>query len=180
MELVRLQMVRHGWQNLPDHHLPAGFRVHWFRPGDEDLWCELQALSDRYSEISRAVFEKAFASRRAELGKRQLFLVSETGIPVGTATAWTDDDFGGEQWGQVHWVAVLPEWQGRGLSKPLLSQVCRRLQDLGENRAYLNTADVRIPAINLYLYFGFRPKVRTEEEKMAWSRIEPDLRYSLS
>jgi GNAT superfamily N-acetyltransferase len=90
---------------------------------------------------------------------------------IGTGAAWFDDDFGGARIGRVHWVAILPEYQGRGLSKPLLSAICRRLRELGHGRAYLATASARSRAIQLYLRFGFVPLTRNEAERAIWDQI---------
>jgi GNAT superfamily N-acetyltransferase len=85
----------------------------------------------------------------------------------------------GREYGRVHWVAIVPEWQRHGLAKPLLTVVCQRLQELGHERAYLTTAPERIPAINLYLSFGFVPEVRSDEALRAWKEIEVKFGRSL-
>jgi GNAT superfamily N-acetyltransferase len=105
------------------------------------------------------------------LPERQLFLLDCEGVAVGTATAWFNNDYRGEKCGRIHWVAIVPEHQGRGLSKPLLSAACRRLEELGHHKAYLVTSSVRIPAISLYLRFGFAPDVRSDEDKKVWNEI---------
>lgn len=74
---------------------------------------------------------------------------------MGTAAAWTYDEFRGPEWGRVHWVAVAGKYQGRGLSKPLLSIVLRRMVDLGHTAAYLTTDRARPVAVALYRSFGF-------------------------
>jgi len=75
------------------------------------------------------------------------------------------------RWGRVHWMAILPEYQGRGLGKVLLTTICRRLSDLGHKQAYLHTSVARIPALKLYLRFGFEPAVRNAEEQAAWQNV---------
>jgi GNAT superfamily N-acetyltransferase len=62
----------------------------------------------------------------------------------------------------VHWLAVLPAFQGRGLGKALMTVVCQRLRDLGHQRACLSTLIARGAALELYRQFGFRP-LRAEE-----------------
>jgi ribosomal protein S18 acetylase RimI-like enzyme len=73
---------------------------------------------------------------------------------VGTVTAW-EGSFEGERMGRVHWLAVVPEEQGKGLGALLLSVACERLRLLGFERAYLVTSPLRTAAIRLYKRFGF-------------------------
>ena len=68
-------------------------------------------------------------------------------------------------------MAILPEFQGRGLGKALLATICRRLRELGHERAYLHTSAARMAAIQLYLQFGFAPVARNAAEAAAWKRI---------
>jgi GNAT superfamily N-acetyltransferase len=55
----------------------------------------------------------------------------------------------------VHWVAIVPECQGIGLGKALMTLLCQRLRELGHDQAYLFTSSERVSAIRLYLRFGF-------------------------
>lgn len=79
----------------------------------------------------------------------------------------------------MHWVAIAPQAQGRGLSKPLLAAVCRRIRELGDDRAQLGTSTWRIPAVNLYLHFGFVPHIRHDEDRAAWRGIESYLKTEI-
>ena len=91
---------------------------------------------------------------------------------VGLGTLLTTGTlYKGLAWGRIHWVAIVPEFQGRGLAKPLLTAVMNRMVELGHQRARLATATQRLPAINLYLKFGFLPDPRNEEELSAWEEI---------
>ena len=60
--------------------------------------------------------------------------------------------------GRIHWVGIIPAFQGQGLSKPLLSAALARLT-LDYRRAYLTTETTSYREINLYLSFGFMPDV---------------------
>lgn len=128
----------------------------------------------------------------------QFFLVEDaTERAVGTATAWQTKhhaaysdmltkssywaaslespdstvrriDLGRD--GLIHWVAIDPEFQGRGLSKPLLAAVLRSLGPAGLKctTATLGTGSGRPQAIPLYLSFGFEPMVFGAEDWGAW------------
>ncbi|CAE7213098.1 ARIA [Symbiodinium natans] len=135
--------------------------------------------------------------------RHQFFIVEEsTGRAVGTATAWltkhhaayTDMLTTSRYWaasltspegeagprqvdlnadGLVHWVAVHPEYQGRGLSKPLLAAVLQGLGSAGRccKTATLGTGSGRPQAIPLYLSFGFEPMVFGAEDLRAWREL---------
>ncbi len=160
-------MTRPDLEGLPEFALPADFRIDPYAPGAERDWLAIHHRSDRYNTFTEETFAHQFGEDEATLRQRQFYLRAPGGARIGTATAWFDHDSPlGD--GQVHWVAILPEWQGRGLAKPLLSRVCTRLRDLGHRRAFLKTASARIPAIRLYIKFGFAGHPRNEEERQFW------------
>ncbi|MCP4453411.1 MAG: GNAT family N-acetyltransferase, partial [Planctomycetes bacterium] len=84
-------------------------------------------------------------------------------------------DYQGTSYGRVHWVAIIPKMQGHGLSKPLTSTICHRMQALGHAQAYLTTSTTRYGAINLYHQFGFVPVISTTEEQEVWDELFPKL-----
>jgi GNAT superfamily N-acetyltransferase len=53
----------------------------------------------------------------------------------------------------------------------LLATICQRLREQGHERAYLHTSAARMPAIRLYLRFGFAPVARNAAEAAAWKDI---------
>src|SRR5207247_2537544 len=141
--------------DIPRFPLPPGYRMRGFQPGDEEKWFRLQAAADHLNEITRDLFQRQFGADETLLAERQYYLTDAGGDAIGTGTAWFNDNFQGEKFGRVHRLAVLPEHQGRGLGKALLTTFCRRLRELGHERAYLSTETVRLAAIGLYLRFGF-------------------------
>jgi GNAT superfamily N-acetyltransferase len=169
--LVRITMLREHLEDLPHFPLPSPFSVRYYEPGDVDTWLRIQHAAEVHRPLDRTVFDRAFGPDEAALGARQCFLCGPDREAIGTATAWFDHDYHGRPYGRVHWVAILPAWQGQGLSKPLLCEVCNRLRQLHHQRAYLVTHTARIPAIRLYLRFGFRPDIRTDEDALAWDEV---------
>lgn len=170
-ELVPICMVLPTLENLPGFAPPRNWSVRWYQPGDEAVWFRIQLAAERQHEITLKLFRQQFGQEQRLLGERQCYLLDPRGQPAGTATAWFDDNFEGGRWGRVHWVAILPRHQGQGLGSLLMTAVCHRLRALGHTRAFLRTSANRIPAIKLYLRFGFEPHPRSAEEERLWRGI---------
>lgn len=169
-----LRMKRDHMTDLPAYALPAAYACRWYRPGDERQWVGLQSRADLYNAIDLDLYEGQFGLDAGRLAARQAFLIAPDGEVVGTASAWFDEP--DETLGRLHWVAIVPEYQGLGLAKPLLSLVCARLAALGHRRACLTTSSARVPALNLYLKFGFVPEIRHDDDRRAWSELAAVLR----
>jgi GNAT superfamily N-acetyltransferase len=170
---ISVHMIRDSLDDIPDYPLPSGYSAHWHQPGNGGLWVDVQSRAEGYLEITAKLFVEQFGSDPRPLAERQCFLCDARGRAIGTATAWFDDDYCGQPYGQLHWVAIVPEAQGQGLAKPLLSIVLTRMADLGHTRCYLGTSTARIPAINLYRKFGFVPHVRNADELAVWREMQP-------
>jgi len=170
---ILVYMIRDNLDGIPNYPLPAGYSTRWHRPGDERLWVDVQSRAEGYLEITPELFVEQFGSDPQPLAERQCFLCDARGKAIGTATAWFNDDYCGQPYGQLHWVAIVPEAQGRGLAKPLLNIVLNRMADLGHTRCYLGTSTARIPAVNLYCKFGFIPHVRNEDDLAVWREMRP-------
>lgn len=161
-------MIRGNLEGIPQHTLPGGYSFRWYRHGDREVWVRIHELAERYTPTTAEVYDAQFEKNEIELARRQAFLLDANGNEIGTATAWFHDDYHGQQWGRIHWVAIVPEHQGKGLARPLLTTVCNRLVELDHKRAYLVTGTVRLPAINLYLSYGFEPEIQTVEDRRVW------------
>jgi GNAT superfamily N-acetyltransferase len=173
IENVSIDLIRPSLDDIPQFALPAPYTLRWYQPGDEDHWTAIHVEADRYSDIKPELFARQFGTDPALLGQRQAYLCDGS-LVIGTASAW----FGGkgrEAEGRIHWVAIRPTYHGLGLAKPLLTTVCNRLQTLGHQQAYLDTSTARIPAINLYLKFGFVPDIDSDEDRRAWQIVRRHL-----
>jgi GNAT superfamily N-acetyltransferase len=171
-------MVRRNLEAIPEFSPPPGFSIRWYQPADEEDWLRIHVGADQLNEITRELFQRQFGTDQALLISRQCYLVEGSGTPIGTGTAWFTDNFEGTRFGRIHWLAILPEFQGRGLAKPMMATLCHRLRELGHDRAYLTTAAVRLPAIKLYLRFGFAPLIRTEGDEGQWRGVMDSLRIT--
>jgi GNAT superfamily N-acetyltransferase len=171
-----VSMIREHLEDIPQFPVPPGFSVRWFQDGDESIWRQIQSAAEDHFEIAPDLFAEEFGSDTSILNERMCFLCDSREQPIGTATAWFDEDYAGLPHGRVHWVAVIPEMQGKGLSKPLMTIVCNRLRELGHERAYLGTATVRFQAIRLYSEFGFVAEIKDDQDRAIWDELEQKLR----
>lgn len=173
MDDTPVLMVRDNLEDLPSHTLPPGYRVRKFRKGEARLWAQVEAAAGEFesAEAALARFIHEFGDRLDEMEDRCLFLVDEnSGRVIGTATAWYDLGFEGEDYGRVHWVAIVPEYQGRKLAKPLMCAVMERLRQ-SHAKAYLVTHTKCVKAIRMYLDFGFRPLHKHDTCEEAWRHL---------
>jgi GNAT superfamily N-acetyltransferase len=170
-------------QAAPRHTLPTGYELRPYRDeADIDDWLTLhRRIGPDEPFWVRKTFDDSLGTDQARLRERVLFLHAPNGDRIGSITAWNDADFNGVDSGRIHWVVLDPSVHGRGLSKPLLSAACQQLLALGYPNAYLWTSVDFVPAVNLYLQFGFRPAVRDTAEFDAWhaARDRFKTRYSL-
>jgi GNAT superfamily N-acetyltransferase len=150
-----LVMIRESLDDLPNFPLAAPFSIRWFQLGDEQAWVELQAPFYQPGTVTLDLFREQFGGDVDVLTVRQCYLLDGAGRPIGTASAWLYDGFRGPEYGRIHWVAIAEQYQGQGLSKPLLSAVCQRLVALRHTKAYLTTSSERPRAVALYRRFGF-------------------------
>jgi GNAT superfamily N-acetyltransferase len=156
---------------IPSFVCPEGFRIRTFVPGDDEAWVRIETAAGAFPDepAARRHFATEFGSIQERLPGRMLFLEHEAAGPIGTTTAW-DGEFAGEPRGRIHWVGIVPAFQGRGLSKPLMSAALMRLAR-DYRRAYLTTETTSYRGINLYLGFGFVPWVASDRDRQGWAIV---------
>jgi GNAT superfamily N-acetyltransferase len=169
--LTKVTMVREHLAGLPVCPLSEPFRLRCYEPGDGATWLRIVRAADSWLAIPDDAFERTFGADETALAQRQLFLCDADGQAVGTVSAWFGANPWGRRCGRIHWLAILPGFQGRGLAKPLLAAACHRLADLGHSEVYLITEAARVVAIRLYLKFGFVPAIRTARDWAAWRAV---------
>jgi ribosomal protein S18 acetylase RimI-like enzyme len=158
-------------RDIPEAILPSGFHFRLFREGDEQYWAEINTATKEFTNMKSALnrFESEFMPYRIETKKRVIILETDEGKPVGTAAAWFGD-FNGKQTGRLHWVEIMPEYQGRKLGKPLVIKALEILSSF-HNEAYLKTQTTSLTAIHIYLKLGFKPVIRNTEDQEGWNLV---------
>lgn len=172
VDLIEVRMLRRDLQPVPWHPPPPPYVLRPYRPGDVDTWVQVHRQAERYhADISADLFHREFGRDDDLLAARQLFLCDGAGAAVGTATAWLGAAPDERHLGRIHWVAVVPAAQGRGLGRALVAALCQRFVDLGHAAAFLTTETVRVPAICMYLKLGFVPQLRDAADRRAWQSV---------
>ena len=171
-------LIRNDLEGVPDLNVPEPFSIRNYVKGDEENWFKIYKAADHYNKIYSSMFKEYFGADEVKLSRRQFYICNEEGAAVATATAWYNSDYHGIHIGRVHWVAVHPDYQGRGLARPLLSHVLKRLKALGHKKCYLRTLHVRIPALRLYLSCGFKPDIRNENDQRIWDEVNRNFKAS--
>jgi GNAT superfamily N-acetyltransferase len=167
-----VSMVQVNMYKFPVYPIPETYTIRFYRPGDEKNWLDIQRGADKFNQIDANLFDETFGTDKEILVQRILFLCNSENKTIGTAAAWFNDYYHGDKYGRVHWVAIHPDFQWKGLSKPLLSTTCQRIRDFGNNKCYLTTSSARIAAINLYLNFGFIPEVSNSKDESIWNSLK--------
>ncbi len=177
MDYIRVKMTRETLADIPQYSPADGYAINFYRPGDEVSWAEIWSKADEYETYDIERFNDAFGADLPSMQHRCLFLVSPSGEKIGTATSWVEEDAAGT-WARLHWIALSAEFQGRGLGRPLLSAVMNLSKELGYERVLLYTETLRLPAIRLYLDFGFLPDLSYPDGDRAWKQISNSLEHA--
>ena len=177
-ENIRLVMRCDALVPTPGMVLPPGYTLRYYEPGDEAQWLEIHRQADPYNVHRPGIFRRVFGTNDQVIKWRQLYLYNADDVAVGTVSGWYDDaKWFDAYWGRLHWLALLPEEQGKGLGDILVAACMQQMRQLGHTKAYLFTDIRRVPAVNLYLKYGFRPEVRTIQDEDIWRELAPRLKY---
>jgi len=177
MECFSLCMLREDLESIPQHPVPAGYSMRGFGRGDRKTWLDIHKEAEIYSKVTGRIFDEAFACDLPAMPRRCMFLVCPDGRDIGTVTAWYDRRYAGRPWGRIHYVAIVPAFQGRGLCKVMVTAAMNRLRALRHRRVMLTTQTPRIRAIRTYLNFGFVPDMSLDGARRAWSMVRRTLRH---
>ena len=173
LECIPVVMIHEDLSSFREQHImPEGYTLSRFRTGENKQWAELQNTTDSFESIAQAIsfFEDNFGQCEDVLTNDCYFLRNNMDEYIGSAMAWYGENPFDESYGRIHWVVVRPDHRGVGLGKQL---ICFTLEQLKKRyqRAYLTTQTTSFPAISIYLNFGFRPSVKTEQDVRAWTLL---------
>lgn len=155
-------LVRPARTPIRSFNLPEGFCFTYFKEGDEASWSEIESRVGEFDTPREALdyFTQEYMHYSTELKKRCLFIENPDGKKVATSTAWWSRR-NRKSIPSLHWIAVIPEFQGKGLAKAGVSESLKHYVGLdGDRNCFLHTQTWSYKAIGIYLKLGF--KILTE------------------
>jgi ribosomal protein S18 acetylase RimI-like enzyme len=177
---VSFDMVRKHMHEIPQVPLPAAYGFRAYREGDEATWLDVQRAAEPIIPVPDDFFHRQFGDHLDALPARMFFVEDAAGRAAGTITAWWEQnrhDTNGR--GRIHWVAVHPAHQRRGLAKPMMTHAMNRLAQEYRS-AMLGTSSSRVWAVKVYLDFGFRPDPGQLDDPAiagAWRELQARLQH---
>lgn len=147
------------------YELPSGFHYEFYQDGDEEEWINIHIESGEFTSFNEGekYFHDFYYFFHDELKNRCIFIVDDnTKEKVGSATVslLEKEEFGYSA--AIDWVAIKKSYQGKHLSRPLISRFITLANELGHHKIILHTQTTTWLAAKLYLDFGFVP-LNTDE-----------------
>lgn len=137
--VVEVAMVRSDLNDIPHYALNGDYFFKFYENGDAQIWVNAQSAAEPYHKSLKVDFlAKEFGNDFESLEARQIFIKNiKSGDIVATATAWNGELIEGIPMGRIHWVAVVPSHQGRGLAKALCTKMLYILRKMALNKHFL-------------------------------------------
>ena len=154
----------YGREAAPSLPEIAGYRLRTYQPGDEEGWLALLQANGELGRWDRQRLEDVLAGTRV-----QLFVEFEG--QIAACTGCNDRTRELRPCWEIGWVAVHPDFQGRGLGKLIVAAAVAQAKALGPRPIYLLTDDFRIPALRCYLKLGFLPNNGHPSYPRRWADI---------
>lgn len=144
--------------------LPDGYSFTFFQREMETDWCRIQCSVEHFpnAEASLKAFHSEFSRQPALLEKRIVFVCDSIGRPVATGCLWPGNELDIPM-ERLHWLAVVPGLQGRGIGKALLAKLAELYRAEGcTGGIYLFAQAANLRAIGIFRQFGFKPYMEAE------------------
>lgn len=158
--------MRHSLELSTNYPLPPGYQFRLYDDeSDNEVWAEILTSTAEFASKNLALerFEQEFLPWLPLMKKRVIFLETEEGKAIGTASAWFGE-FNKIDMGRLHWVEIKPEFQGNKLGRPLITKAMTLLKDYHQT-AYLKTQASSEAVIHLYQKLGWQHVITTETER---------------
>ncbi|MEI6513921.1 MAG: GNAT family N-acetyltransferase [bacterium] len=176
--LRQLEMFRIGTDKLPEVPLPEGYAIRKYQPGDEEPLAVMLSDNKGLSEWDAERVQRDLLSD--SLAPGGVHLVTYHGKIVAHTVAQSEDNYMGQRYGRVGWVAADPGHSGKKLGLAVCTAVVNYLIDHGYDKIVLSTDAWRLPAIKIYLQMGFEPRVNGADDRYLWPNLSEEVSYKLT
>lgn len=132
----------------------SDFRIRKYINGDENYWAEIEYKIGDFSSVEEAKEYFVQNYNSDELAEKCFFAETRDGKVVGTCIAWYDNK-DNDTVSSLHWLAVLPEYQQKGIGRALAISVMNYYKQNDLLPVYLHTQPWSYKAIKLYCLLGF-------------------------
>lgn len=173
LKYVDLYLVHNDLDNIKEYKLPDGYKFVHFQDGSEKDWVEIELSSGEFLTFEEGMkaFNHYYGSHYEELKKRCIFIENAKGEKIATSTAFYLENPVDGITGNVHWVSIKKEYQGKYLSKPLICETLKQMRKLGHKKTLLHTQTHTWLAVKVYLDMGFVP-YKMEDHYLGWQIIK--------
>ncbi|WP_334073278.1 GNAT family N-acetyltransferase [Paenibacillus sp. A14] len=158
LERYAFILVHHHLEK-PAFQVPDGYRLEAFRTGrDEEAWAEVRnagfaKLKGNETPITPEMVAQMAAENDYLEGGMQMLYHGDRAVGI---VRGADDEFEGAPTMNIGPLALLPEYQGKGLGRTLLKAAMAFAVERGYSQAMLCVNAENERAKNLYLQEGFR------------------------
>ena len=143
-------------ERLPGLEVPPGFSVRSFQPEDAAILAEAQNASfeGSWGFCPNTVDQMAYRSKMANTSSKGILILSQGDKTAGYC--WTCvSPLRDKTKGLIGMIGVVPNYRGRGVSKPILLAAIEYLQSIDVAEIGLQVDGSNTPAIRLYNSVGF-------------------------
>nr|WP_263324715.1 GNAT family N-acetyltransferase [Neobacillus sp. Marseille-Q6967] len=144
---------------IPSYHLPDGYEIKAFHPGkDEEIWCQVRnagfaKLLGNETPITPEMAAKM--TKETDYLEGGMMILYHHNHPVGVIRG-ADDEYENRPIMNIGPIAVIPEYQGKGLGRSLIRASLKYAKEKGYDRTVLCVNGENERAKALYLQEGFK------------------------
>ncbi len=158
--------------DVPEIELPAGYSFSHFseknRDNDIHAWNESIRTWEESDETEEQRFKREIYDFKDIVPERDVWFLDHNGRHIGTVTSFIQSETGA---GDMHWVGIIKEYRGKGLSEYLSLIVQKTLKQRGTEYISLTTDEHRVSAVKSYLSAGFLPVEYDEGMVERWENV---------
>ncbi|WP_102026252.1 GNAT family N-acetyltransferase [Salirhabdus sp. Marseille-P4669] len=143
---------------VPTYQLPKDFHIKPLQIGDEEKWCTVRnesfaTLKGSETPITTKMVRKMMMEK--DFIKNAALILYDHNRPVGVIKG-SHDEYEGKPIMDIGPVAIIPEYQGKGLGRTILRMILQIAKEKGYKQTILSVNAENEHAKSLYIQEGFK------------------------